>query len=57
MNKQLFSLILFIFSSQTASCADPCQVHSDDPWMSLVKANCVDSFGYPSEQKVWGEES
>ena len=57
MKKQLFSLTLFIFFPQTASCADPCQVHSDNLWMSSVKAHCVDSFGYPSQQKVWGEES
>ncbi|OJU72645.1 MAG: hypothetical protein BGO07_00235 [Alphaproteobacteria bacterium 40-19] len=57
MNKQLFLLILFIFSHQAAFCADPCEVHSDKPWLSSVKSGCVDSFGYPSEQKVWGEES
>jgi hypothetical protein len=57
MKKQLFSLILFIFFPQIASCADPCEYHSDDPWMPSVKANCVDIFGHPSEQKVWGEES
>lgn len=56
MNTAIFLLIVCVFSPKIALCADPCEVHSDDPWLSSVRANCVDSFGYPSQNKVWGED-